>query len=229
MLGNFCAETPTTGKPIKILYLTADSHSRRPKNLRNNGGCDFGADPLFTAHAQQIFWTPQIDPAALIFAAGPRPDGFSITADELRLRAIFQHDPALLRLHILGEQYDVTLADPHDKSPLAAYVMFDDLTPDRQTALTRFWSAIRGKRVPSDPRMTPQRRERARQMLRAVDGRGAGATYRALAEHLFPQHDNDPATWVGSAIRETTIRLTRDGLKLVRGGYRSLLRRPRRS
>lgn len=115
-----------------------------------------------------------------MFAAGPRPEGFSITADELRLRTIFQHDPAHLRLDIRGEQYDVTLADPQDENPLAAMVMFDALTPDRQTALTRFWSAIKGKRVPNDPRMTPQRRERARQMLRAVDGRRAGATYRSI-------------------------------------------------
>lgn len=65
-------------------------------------------------------------------------------------------------------------------------------------------------------------------MLRAVDARETGATYRAIAQFLFPQYENDAASWVGSAIRETTIRLARDGMKLVRGGYRSLLRRPRR-
>lgn len=197
--------------------------------MRTYGGCDFGADPLIAAHAQQIFWTPQVDPSAIMFAAGPRPEGFSITADELRLRTIFQHDPAHLRLDICGEQYDVTLADPQDENPLAAMVMFDDLTPDRQTALTRFWSAIKGKRVPNDPRMTPQRRERARQMLRAVDGRRAGATYRSIGEVLFPGHKIDAASWAGDALREVTIRLARDGVKLVEGGYRSLLRRPRRS
>lgn len=164
-----------------------------------------------------------------MFAAGPRPEGFSITADELRLRAIFQHDPAHLRLDIGGEQYDVTLADPHDESPLAVFVMFDDLTPDRQTALTRFWNSIRGKRVPNDPRVTPQRRERARQMLRAVDGLHAGAKYRSIGEVLFPGHIIDSASWAGDALREITIRLARDGRKLVDGGYRSLLRRPRRS
>lgn len=163
-----------------------------------------------------------------MFAAGPRPEGFSITANELRLRAIFQHDPALLRLDILGELYDVTLADPRDDSPLAAFVMFDDLTPDRQSALTRFWSAIKGKRVPSDPRMTPKRRARARQMLRAVDGRLAGATYRSIGEALFPLHKIDSASWTGDALREITIRLARDGMAHVRGGYRMLLRRPRR-
>ncbi|WP_229380557.1 MULTISPECIES: DUF2285 domain-containing protein [unclassified Sphingobium] len=102
------------------------------------------------------------------------------------------------------------------------------MTPDRLTALGRFWSAASGRGAPPDPRMTSQRRHRARQMLRVVDGRATGAAYRAIALFIFPRHENDPASWVGSAIRETTIRLARDGLKLVRGGYRSLLRRPRR-
>ena len=66
-------------------------------------------------------------------------------------------------------------------------------------------------------------------MLRVVDARFAGVTYRAIAEVIFAQHDIEPASWVGSAIRETTIRLARDGMKLVRGEYLSLLRRPRRS
>jgi hypothetical protein len=96
----FLRRNPTTGKPIRSLCPAADSHSKRPKNLRTYGGCDFGADPLIAAHAQQIFWTPQVDPSAIMFAAGPRPEGFSITADELRLRTIFQHDPAHLRLDI---------------------------------------------------------------------------------------------------------------------------------
>lgn len=107
-------------------------------------------------------------------------------------------------------------------------IPLDEMTQDRLTALGRFWFAATGRAVPPDPRMTPQRLQRARQMLRAIDARETGATYRTIAQFLFPQHENDAASWVGSAIRETTIRLTRDGMKLVRGGYRGLLRRPRR-
>jgi hypothetical protein len=35
-------------------------------------------------------------------------------------------------------------------------------------------------------------------------------------------------SWAGNALRESTIRLARDGAKLVAGGYRTLLRRPRK-
>lgn len=161
--------------------------------------------------------------------AGPAPpDGFHVTAADLRPHATLDGGATLARLQIRGHQYDVGLSDVAADKPLAAVVPLDELTPDRLTALARLWAALNGRRVPPDPRMTPQRRRRVRQMLRAVDARQTGVTYRAIAEHLFPQHENDAATWVGTAIRETTIRLVRDGMKLVRGGYRALLRRPRR-
>lgn len=141
---------------------------------------------------------------------------------------MFQRDVALPQIHLRGERYDVELIARPEETALAAIVVLDDLTPDRLTSLARFWSAVSGRDVPPDPRVTPQRQRRARQMLRVVDARGAGVTYRAIANQLFPQHGNDAASWVGSAIRETTIRLARDGMKLVQGGYRTLLKRPRR-
>lgn len=54
-------------------------------------------------------------------------------------------------------------------------------------------------------------------------------TYRTIAKALFPQHRIESASWVGNALRETTIRLARDGMKLVHGGYRDLLKRPRKN
>lgn len=202
---------------------------KRPRNLRNNGGCDFAADPKATALIQPIFWTPQADPAATLLEAAPAPsEGSHLTADELREHATLERDGTLVQLHIRGDRYDIDLRGVGGDEPLAAVVPLDELTPDRLTSLGRFWAAVTGKRVPPDPRMTPQRRERARQMLRAVDARQSGAIYRLVAESLFPQHKIDAASWVGDPIREITIRLARDGMKLVRGGYRTLLRRPRR-
>ncbi|WP_082734757.1 DNA -binding domain-containing protein [Sphingobium yanoikuyae] len=132
----------------------------------------------------------------------------------------------MLRLQIRGEKFDASFRD--GAGSLAAMVLLDELTPDRLSALARFWAALAGKTVPPDPRITRSRQKRAREMLRVLDGRASGATYRAIADAVFPKHDHDAASWVGSAIRETTIRLARDGAKLVHGGYRSILRRPRR-
>lgn len=197
--------------------------------MPSNGGYVFAADPRITALAQPIFWTPQTDPAAIILQSAPAlSEGSHLTVDDLRAHAVRDREATLLRLDLHGERFDVSLSGSMEGDGLAAVIPLDEMTPDRLTALGRLWSAATGRAVPPDPRMTPQRLQRARQMLRAVDARETGATYRAIAQFLFPQHENDAASWVGSAIRETTIRLARDGMKLARGGYRALLRRPRR-
>jgi hypothetical protein len=113
-------------------------------------------------------------------------------------------------------------------TPAAALILLDDMALDRLEAAARYWRALRSQPVPPDPRMTSQRRQRLRQMLRVVDARLERQTYRAIALTLFPKHRIDAASWAGDAIRETIIRLARDGMKLVRGGYRDLLKRPRK-
>lgn len=109
-----------------------------------------------------------------------------------------------------------------------AIVLLDEATPDRLEALARYWRGLRAPPAPPDPRVTPQRRQRLRQMLRAVDARLERESYRAIATVLFPKHHIEAASWAGDALRETTIRLARDGMKLVNGGYRDLLKRPRK-
>jgi hypothetical protein len=159
---------------------------------------------------------------------GPAPGAMSLTIADLRPLIILRHTANLVRLDIRGDRYDVDLADPDDRRPLSALTVLDALTPDRLAILERFWSGLAGKRVPTDHRVTHQRRARARQMLRAIDADAANATYRGIASQLFPQHPTEPGDWVGSAVRETVIRLARDGRDLVRGGYLGLMRRPRR-
>lgn len=113
-------------------------------------------------------------------------------------------------------------------APTAAIIVLDDATPDRLEALARYWRGLSAPPAPPDPRVTPQRRQRLRQMLRAVDARLERESYRAIATALFPKHHIEAASWAGDALRETTIRLARDGMKLVHGGYRDLLKRPRK-
>ncbi|MFS0804638.1 DUF2285 domain-containing protein [Brevundimonas phoenicis] len=194
-----------------------------------NGGCDFVADPRNSALIQPIFWTPQVDPAAIILTTGPAPDGPPFTAEDVHAHVILQYDEALVRLEMRRESFDVALTALSSRQALAALLILDDLLPDRLTALARFWAAIKNRRAPADPRVTPQRQRRARLMLRVVDARVAGASYRQIAAQLFPNLKHNSETWVENPVRETTVRLARDGLAFVRGGYRKILRLPRRS
>lgn len=125
--------------------------------------------------------------------------------------------------------FDIAFHGEAGDAPLAALVILDDVTPDRLLAIDRFWSTMWRRKTRPDDRLTTPRHQRMRTMLRAVDAHDEGETYRAIGEILFPEHQIDAKSWVGNSARETTIRLVRDGLKLVEGGYRSLLRRPRRS
>ena len=197
--------------------------------MQPNGGCDFVADPSHSALIQPIFWTPQVDPAAIILTTGPAPDGPPFTAEDVHAHVILQYDEALVRLEMRRESFDVALTALSSRQALAALLILDDLLPDRLTALARFWAAIKNRRAPADPRVTPQRQRRARLMLRVVDARVAGASYRQIAAQLVPNLNHDSATWVENPVRETTVRLARDGLAFVRGGYRKILRLPRRS
>ena len=62
----------------------------------------------------------------------------------------------------------------------------------------------------------------------ALDGRLAGASYRAIAEALFDPSRITSEPWKTAPLRDTVIRLTRTGFAMMRGGYRNLLgpRRP---
>lgn len=205
-----------------------NSTANRAGSSLSDGGCAFAADPRNTALDQPVFWTPLTDPGAILLQLSPvAPEGRGIPHEDIESAATTRLDD-LRRVTVAGLRLEARLLGPGGDGPLAAIIILDADAPDRLHMVLRFWSAVWGRRVPPDNRLTRQRRRRAQQMLQAVDARHAGATYRDIASALFPRHRIDPASWAGDAVRETTIRLARDGAKLVRGGYRSLLRRPRR-
>lgn len=115
--------------------------------------------------------------------------------------------------------------DPAPNRVLAALVILDRHGTERLEAVARLLGASTG--TPLDRRLTRQRCRRLRQILRALDGHDTGATYRAIAEALFGLRRIAAIPWKTSPLRDTTIRLVRDGLALLRGGYRRLLRRRR--
>jgi hypothetical protein len=110
-------------------------------------------------------------------------------------------------------------------APLAAVIPLDRDTPTRLSASQRLWRVLATSRAPPDRNpITPMRRARLVLMLRALDGRFAGATYRAVAEVLFRLPEMPAREWKGHSERSRTLRLVADALAMMRDGYFGLLR-----
>lgn len=102
-------------------------------------------------------------------------------------------------------------------------VPLDSDTPTRLAAVEALWSAL-NRRPATAATLTPQRRHRIKRMLRAVDARAAGASHRKVAEALFGTERTRAEPWKTSSLRDTVMRLARDGAALVDHGYRIFLR-----
>lgn len=80
----------------------------------------------------------------------------------------------------------------------------------------------RWRSVPLPPRW---RRPRLRWMLRTMDARVTGASWREIARVLFSRRFVGSTEWRDAAERGVAIRLAAAGRALSRGGYAVLLRR----
>lgn len=100
---------------------------------------------------------------------------------------------------------------------------------DRIEAVYRFLSALHGRAIPPDTRLTRQQRARQRRMLRAFDGYRDGATQQEIAEVIFHIDHLDRDDWQASSIRHVIKALLRDARATIAGGYRKLLRHRRQS
>jgi hypothetical protein len=112
---------------------------------------------------------------------------------------------------------------------LSALIPLDNNTLGRIEALTRFYSAQLGRAIPPDTRLTSQQRRRLRFMIQAIDGRSNSATYREIANAIYGASRVADMPWKTSAVRDSVIALVKDGIAMVEGGYRQLLRHRRRS
>ena len=177
-----------------------------------------------------MFWLPHLDQSVVLLA--PAPPGFSAPTNLAGLPPTKQHAASdgayFLVRHEAGRITAVMVGGAAAANTLAALIPLDASFPARSASalrLSRMLSEGQLQRAP-DP-LTPQRRQRLRLALRALDGRLAKATYRELAQVLFggPQ---DSDHWKTHELRDRTIRLVRTGFDLMRGGYRALLRVPTR-
>ena len=198
---------------------------------RAAGGYDFLADPSQRADQATVFWHP--DEAATVVLLTTAPNG----ANELRFAPdrwagdAFRRDAAdgihmIIRCH--GARHQLWLdRRVSDGAVLTANIPLDFLAPHRAEATIRFWKhATYGRR-----RGQPDRSRRPHHLtpaLRALDGHLDGASYRVIADGLFGTSRVAADPWKTSPMRDRVIRLVRQGLSLMRGRYRSLLRPIRR-
>ncbi|WP_377830666.1 DUF2285 domain-containing protein [Bradyrhizobium lupini] len=133
-------------------------------------------------------------------------------------------------LRIQGAQHHLWLKEaPQFGVSYAAELPLDADFEIRAHASQRLWRAINGRPPgPSFHQLSAQRRERIVLVLRALDGRMDGASYRVIAEVLFGRKRIPERAWKTHELRSRTIRLVHAGLALMRGGYRALLRPPSR-
>ncbi len=178
-----------------------------------------------------MFWAPEADPGTVMLTATPTLSGIVPTSpadlDPVTARL---GDEGLHIVHGAGSAaiHVLVVGDARPGQPLAALLPLDADAPDRLEALARLVHGLDRPPALPDTRLTTQRRRRLKHMLQAVDGRTAGATYREIAEVMYGRGRVASDPWKSSALRDATIRLVRDGNRMIDGGYRQLLRHRRR-
>jgi hypothetical protein len=195
-----------------------------------NGGYDFLLDPDRSAHETAIFWQPELVASVLILEAAPAVFHTARRLDQLDLAHATLHAPrdseaAIVLADPDGDHHLVVGAiDPAE--PLAVLLPLDDNFHIRAEAALRFQRRLFGRAAGPLPRaltLTPRHRLRLVRMVRALDGRSAGATYREIAGVLFDTPWQSATEWKTSSIRAQTIRLVKDAQTMMHGGYLRLL------
>lgn len=126
-------------------------------------------------------------------------------------------------------EHRLWLRDPAPGRPLAAVVPLDRDFVTRIATLLRFHRRLLGRESGPLPRgwpLTPYRLARLNLILRALDLRDDGATYRQIAVELGREDATklSASDWKMSASRSFVVRLVRDGIAMMNGDYRKLLR-----
>jgi len=195
---------------------------------RRNGGCDFAIDPTLRADQTPILWLPRHNPRLLLLTtlSALLVDGPALPAAD-PARIVDAPEGEYLDLLALARQA-LLVPGPGDDRPIALVLPLDGLFEDRLEAGRRLRQLLVSGLRPKPYGFTAHRRRRLKLMLRALDGFLADEDYRGVARGLFAGRMPAGAAWRTDSARSRTIRLVRDGLALIRGGYLDLLRPDRR-
>lgn len=197
------------------------------------GGYDFAADPDQPADRAPAFWLPELLPDAFqLQAASPDSDDLAAMPIDLSnlpgldMRAVDGAWHGHWRFADAAHQFWMVDAPAAVMASYLVVLPLDELFELRSEAVLRFWRALAGRPVGERPReLPPQTRNRHILILRALDGRSDGASYRQIGEALLGFH-GDKADWEADPRKNQTRRLVADGLHYMNGGYRDLLHYP---
>ena len=203
-------------------------------NSEKNGGSLFAADPEQAFDRQSIFWAPEALSTVLSLRESVRAsdngryqlDWTTLAGGELRHAPDGWHGV----VGLAGVTHRLYLpAIPAKGAPLSIELPLDATSGIRLQAAHRFWCAIEGRRLGASPlALAYERRRRFVLTMRALDASLAGHSYREIAEGLFGTERVRARSWKDHDLRSLTIRLVKNGIALMRGGYRALLRPPSR-
>lgn len=195
-----------------------------------NGDCAFLIDPDRSAHETTIIWRPEYVASVLLLEAAPAVFRTARRLEQLDLTLATVHtlrgNGAAIVLPHPGGDHHLILGAIDPAQPLAVLLPLDDSFHIRAEAALRFQRRLFGRATGPPPRalaLTPRHRLRLVRMLRALDGKSSGATYREIASVLFATHQQSAIEWKTSSIRAQTIRLVKDAETMMRGGYLRLL------
>lgn len=176
-----------------------------------------------------MLWDARVLPTAIVLTASPPIAPEALRFEQLP-QATFAVQDAEGYHALWREQHDERqiwiLPETEPGAPVAALIALDSYLPLRVESVLRLWERLaQGVSRPVLP-LTVQQRRRLILMLRALDGRHEHATYREIAAILL---DPDVARqsrrdWLTSPRRAQIIRIVKDGVRRMEGGYRDLLR-----
>lgn len=169
----------------------------------------------------------------MVLTEAPLSLGLSVAREPVgvwRLQSSLVEGGAHFRLPLGNGQYLQIIDDAIDMgSPIVAVIPLGIEGFDRIESVRRLLSALHGRSIPQDRRLTRQQRRRQRLMLQAMDGYRDGATQQEIAEILFRIGRLDRDDWQASSARHRVKTLLRDARAMIAGGYRRLLRQRRPS
>lgn len=188
-------------------------------------------DPDAPANLHPTIWRPDLLPPTVVLVPAPDcyPDARELPGGDFGSKPASAIDAGCDQLVVEDPSGDhhLWLRGVEKGQKLAAVLALDDDLRVRVLSLIRFYQHLTkgcSGPLPKACQITRRHRQRLIRMIRALDGRLAHASYREIATALFGAEAVKRYAWKTSSVRGQTIRLVKDGVGMMRGGYRKLLR-----